>query len=53
MSSTTYYAYTPSLILAVVGVGIYCALFASHALRVWRFKAWDGSYMLIGALGKE
>lgn len=53
MSSTSYYAYTPSLVLAVVGVGIYCALFASHALRVWRFKAWDGSYMLIGALGKE
>ncbi|CAI7587215.1 unnamed protein product [Penicillium viridicatum] len=50
MSSTTYYAYTPSLILAVVGVGIYCALFASHALRVWSFKAWDGTYMLMGAL---
>ncbi|KAJ5920338.1 hypothetical protein N7516_011196 [Penicillium verrucosum] len=50
MSSTSYYAYTPSLILAVVGVGIYCALFASHALRVWRFNAWDGSYMLMGAL---
>lgn len=53
MSSTTYYPYTPSLILAVVGVGIYCALLAGHALRVWRFKAWDGIYMLIGALGRE
>lgn len=53
MSSTSYYVYTLGLILAVVGVGIYCALFASHALRVWRFNAWDGSYMLMGALGKE
>lgn len=53
MSSTDYYAYTPSLIPAVIGVGIYCALFAAHALRLFRSLAWDGSYMLIGALGKE
>ncbi|KAJ5498003.1 RTA-like protein [Penicillium expansum] len=50
MSSTDYYAYTPSLIPAVIGVGIYCALFAAHALRLFRSLAWDGIYMLIGAL---
>ena len=53
MSSTAYYPYTPSLIPAVIGVGIYCALFAIHAVRMCRSQAWDGSYMLIAALGKK
>ena len=53
MPSTAYYAYTPSLIPAVIGVGIYCALFAMHAVRMCRSQAWDGSYMLIAALGKK
>ncbi|CAI7621254.1 unnamed protein product [Penicillium glandicola] len=50
MSSTAYYPYTPSLILAVIGVGLNCALFAIHAFRLSRSQAWDGIYMLIGAL---
>lgn len=53
MASTTYYAYAPSLIPAVIGVGLYFALFAGHAIRMYRARAWYGTYMVIGALGKK
>jgi hypothetical protein len=53
MASTTYYGYTPSLIPAVIGVGLYFALFAGHAVRMYRAQAWDGIYMVIGALSKK
>jgi hypothetical protein len=53
MSSNSYYPYTPSLIPAVVGVALYFTLFAGHAVRMCRSKAWDGIYMVTGALGKK
>ena len=53
MTETDDYSYTPSLIPAVIGVGLYFALFAGHGVRILRTQAWDGIYMLAGALGKS
>lgn len=53
MDSMDTYPYRPSLIPAVIGVGLYFALFAGHTVRILRTKAWDGLYMLAGALGKS
>ncbi|CAG7918522.1 unnamed protein product [Penicillium olsonii] len=50
MAATDDYPYTPSLIPAVIGVGLYFALFAGHGVRILRTQAWDGIYMLAGAL---
>ncbi|KAJ5332039.1 uncharacterized protein N7506_005822 [Penicillium brevicompactum] len=50
MASDDYYPYTPSLIAAVIGVGLYFALFAVHFVRIYHTRAWDGTYMLAGAL---
>ncbi|PWY90411.1 hypothetical protein BO94DRAFT_584422 [Aspergillus sclerotioniger CBS 115572] len=47
--TTAYYAYTPSAIPAIIGVGIYCTLAAVHSLRVISTKAWDGSFMIFGS----
>ncbi|CAG8422440.1 unnamed protein product [Penicillium salamii] len=52
MDSMDSYPYRPSLIPAVIGVGLYFALFAGHAVRILRTKAWDGLYMLAGALAQ-
>lgn len=52
MASDDYYPYTPSLIAAVIGVGLYFALFAVHFVRIYHTRAWDGTYMLAGALSK-
>ncbi|PYI00852.1 hypothetical protein BO78DRAFT_424110 [Aspergillus sclerotiicarbonarius CBS 121057] len=48
--TTAYYAYTPSAIPAIIGVGIYCTLAATHALRVISTRAWDGTFMVLGSL---
>lgn len=52
MASDDYYPYAPSLIAAVIGVGLYFALFAVHLVRIYHTRAWDGTYMLAGALSK-
>lgn len=53
MASDNYYPYTPSLIPAVVGVGLYFALFTVHLVRIYQTQAWDGTYMLAAALSKH
>lgn len=52
-STSTPYAYTPSLILGIIGVGLFCLIAIGHAVLIFRFRSWDGIYMLIGALGKN
>ncbi|RAK96848.1 uncharacterized protein BO80DRAFT_458593 [Aspergillus ibericus CBS 121593] len=50
MLQWSYYAYTPSAIPAIIGVGIYCTLAATHALRLISTRAWDGTFMVLGSL---